>query len=195
MTKIALRLTAALLALPLLTPAFLQAATPTKNDPVQDVPVTSVIDPRRLSDITRTLSSDEFEGRAPGTVGETKTIAYLVEQFKAVGLEPAGPDGSYVQVVPLVRTQVPTDASMSVTVAGKRRPLVQQQDMAALALRPVDRVRIENAPLVFVGYGVSAPERGWDDYKDVDLRGKVAVYLINDPDFVAPSRTMSFIGG
>ena len=73
MTKIALRLTVALLALPLLTPAFLQAATPAKSDPAQNVPVTSVIDPQRLSDITRTLSSDEFEGRAPGTVGETKT--------------------------------------------------------------------------------------------------------------------------
>ena len=180
MTKVALRLTVALLTLPLLTPTFLQAATPATS-----VPAKGAIDPQRLSDITRTLSSDEFEGRAPGTVGETKAIAYLVEQFKAAGLEPAGPDDSYVQVVPLVRTQVPADASMSVTVAGKRRPLTQQQDMAALALRPVDRVRIENAPLVFVGYGVSAPERGWDDYKDVDLRGKVAVYLINDPDFEA----------
>ena len=194
MTKTPLRLTVALLALPLLTPTFMQAATPAKSAPAQDVPAKNEIDPQRLSAITRTLSSDEFEGRAPGTVGETKTITYLVEQFKAAGLEPAGQDGSYVQVVPLVRTQVPTDASMSVTVAGTRRPLVQQQalststsapalalavcedqrllqacplaqqqDMAALALRPVDRVRIENAPLVFVGYGVSAPERGWDD--------------------------------
>ena len=190
MTKIALRLTVALLTLPLLTPTVVQAATPEKTTPAKDVPAKDapakdVIDPQRLSDITRTLSSDEFEGRAPGTAGETKTIAYLVEQFKAAGLEPAGPDGSYVQVVPLVRTQVPADASMSVTVAGKRRPLVQQQDMAALALRPVDRVHIADAPLVFVGYGVSAPERGWDDYKDVDLRGKVAVYLVNDPDFEA----------
>jgi Zn-dependent M28 family amino/carboxypeptidase len=155
-------------------------------------PATSPVDLQRLSDITRTLSSDEFEGRSPGSPGETKTIAYLVEQFRAAGLEPAGPKGSYVQVVPLVRTQVPADAAMSFTVAGKRRPLVQQQDMAALALRPVDRVRIENAPLVFVGYGVSAPERGWDDYKDIDLRGKVAVYLVNDPDFEAASGEDAF---
>jgi Zn-dependent M28 family amino/carboxypeptidase len=143
------------------------------------------IDPQRLSEITRTLASDEFEGRAPGTPGETKTIAYLVEQFKAAGLEPGGPDGSYTQVVPLLRTQMPLDADMSVTVAGKRMPLRQQEQMAALSLRPVDRVQIADAPLVFVGYGVSAPERGWDDYKDADLRGKVAVYLINDPDFEA----------
>jgi len=184
MTKTAFRLGLALLTLPLLAPSLAQAATPAKDMPATTMAKTT-IDPQRLSDITRTLSSDEFEGRAPGSPGETKTIAYLVEQFKAVGLEPAGPDGSYEQVVPLVRTQVPADASMSVTLNGKRRPLVQQQDMAALALRPVDRVRIENAPLVFVGYGVSAPERGWDDYKDVDLHGKVAVYLVNDPDFEA----------
>jgi hypothetical protein len=84
-------------------------------------------------------------------------------------------------VVPLVRTQVPLDASVTVRIAGERRALVQQIDMAALALRPVDRVRIDAAPLVFVGYGVHAPERGWDDYKDLDLQGKVAVFLINDP--------------
>jgi Zn-dependent M28 family amino/carboxypeptidase len=139
----------------------------------------------RLSEITRTLSSDEFEGRAPGTAGERKTIDWLVAQFKAAGLEPGGPGGSYVQVVPLLRTQVPADASMSVTVRGERRMLAQQRDMAALSLRPVDRVAIDAAPVVFVGYGVHAPERGWDDYKGVDLRGKVAVYLVNDPDFEA----------
>ena len=175
MIRIAFRTGLALLTLPLLAPTFAQPATPAK----------SVIDPQRLSEITRILASDEFEGRAPGSPGETKTVAYLVEQFKAAGLEPAGPEGSYVQVVPLVRTQVPADAAMSLTIDGKRHRLVQQQDMAALALRPVDRVQIADAPLVFVGYGVSAPERGWDDYKDSDLRGKVAVYLVNDPDFEA----------
>jgi len=143
------------------------------------------IDAGRLSSIVRTLSSDEFEGRAPGTRGEAKTVDYLVGQLKALGLEPAGPNGSYTQVVPLLRTQVPADATMFVTVGGQRRALVQQVDMAALALRPVDRVVIEAAPLVFVGYGVAAPERAWDDYKGVDLHGKVAVYLVNDPDFEA----------
>jgi Zn-dependent M28 family amino/carboxypeptidase len=141
----------------------------------------------RLAAVTKTLASGEFEGRAPGTPGEAKTLAYLVEQFRQAGLAPAGPDGSYLQAVPLVRTQVPHDAAMSVTVGGERVRLAQHREMAVQALRPVDRVRIENAPLVFVGYGVSAPERGWDDYKGVDLRGKVAVFLINDPDFEAAS--------
>ena len=149
----------------------------------QDAPGPIRID--RLSEITRTLASDEFQGRAPGTPGDTRTIEYLVAQFKAAGLEPAGPHGTYPQVVPLVRTQVPADASMSVMLGAERRVLVQQKDMAALALRPVDRVTIAGAPLVFVGYGVDAPERQWDDYKGVDLKGKVAVYLINDPDFEA----------
>jgi len=151
------------------------------EQPAADGPIST----SRLSEITRTLASDDYQGRAPGTPGETKTIEYLVAQYKALGLEPAGPDGSYLQTVPMVRTQVPSDARMEITVAGEHRALVQQKDVAALALRPVDRVAIEAAPLVFVGYGVSAPERQWDDYKGVDLRGKVAIYLINDPDFEA----------
>lgn len=139
----------------------------------------------RLSGIARVLASDEFEGRAPGTAGETKTVDYLVEQFRAAGLQPGGEAGSWTQAVPLIRTQVPRGELMSVTIGGERIPLVQDEDIAALTLRPVDRVVVRDAPLVFVGYGVAAPERGWDDYKGVDLRGKIAVFLINDPDFEA----------
>ncbi|MCE3283941.1 MAG: hypothetical protein K0R70_197 [Steroidobacteraceae bacterium] len=165
------------------TVALLPSAT--AGGAAESLERTSPVSVERLAAVTKTLASDEFEGRAPGTPGESRTLEYLVAQFKDAGLEPAGPDGSYTQAVPLVRTQVPADAAMSVTIGGERIPLVQQKDMAALALRPVDRVRIERAPLVFVGYGISAPERDWDDYKGVDLRGKVAVYLINDPDFEA----------
>ena len=139
----------------------------------------------RMSGIAKVLASDEFEGRAPGTPGESKTVEYLVAQFKALGLEPGGEAGGWTQAVPLIRTQVPDDAKISVTVAGVKLPLVQHENVEALSLRPVDRVLIESAPLVFVGYGVSAPERGWDDYKGVDLKGRVAVFLINDPDFEA----------
>ena len=139
----------------------------------------------RLSDITRVLASDDFEGRAPGTPGEAKTVDFLVAQFKALGLKPGGEDGGWTQAVPLIRTQVPADAAMSVTIGNEKLPLVQNKDVAALTLRPVGRVVIENAPLVFVGYGVTAPERDWDDYKGVDLNGKIAIFLINDPDFEA----------
>ena len=143
------------------------------------------ISAERLSNVTQVLASDEFEGRAPGTPGEDRTIAYLIEQFSALGLQPGGENGGWTQAVALLHTKLPLDATMRVTLRGEQIPLVQNTDVAALTLQPVDRVVINRAPLVFVGYGVTAPERHWDDYKGADLRGKIAVYLINDPDFEA----------
>jgi Zn-dependent M28 family amino/carboxypeptidase len=142
-------------------------------------------DPARLSAIVKVLASDAFEGRAPGSAGEAKTLDYLVGEFKALGLEPAGPNKSYLQDVPLLKTQVDPKGTFSLTSGDAKLPLILGQDIAGISLLPVDRVSIQNAPLVFVGYGVTAPERGWDDFKDVDLKGKVAVILINDPDFEA----------
>jgi Zn-dependent M28 family amino/carboxypeptidase len=158
------RLIAALAALPLL------AAT---TAPVQ-------IPAERLSADVKVLASDAFEGRAPGTPGEAKTVAWLIDQFKAAGLEPGGPAGSWTQPVPLIRTQLGTGA---VTANGTAWTL--GRDVYLSTVRPAARATIANAPLVFVGYGVSAPERQWDDFKGVDLKGKVAVFLINDPDFEA----------
>lgn len=143
------------------------------------------IDPARLSAIVKTMASDEFEGRSPGSPGETKTVEYLTAQFKALGLEPAGDKGGYTQDVPLARFQVKDGGAYSLTLKGQARPLERNKDISASTLRPVDKVSIANAPMVFVGYGVSAPERGWDDFKGVDLKGKIAVILINDPDFEA----------
>lgn len=143
------------------------------------------VDPKRLSDVVRALASDEFEGRSPGTPGETKTVDYLVETFRGLGLEPGGERGGWTQDVPLLRTQLETPRTLQMTVKGKSRPLVQTKDVYLSTVRDAQTVAIENAPLVFVGYGVTAPERQWDDYKAADLRGKVAVYLINDPDFSA----------
>jgi Zn-dependent M28 family amino/carboxypeptidase len=162
------------------------------------------VDPARLSEYTRVLASDEFQGRAPGTEGETKTIAYLTEQFQKLGLEPGGENGGWTQRVPLIRTQVQTPAKF--TIAGARGSMALQspRDVYVSTVRPVERARIESAPLVFVGYGVSAPERQWDDFKGVDLKGKVAVFLVNDPDFEAGpgdavagsfgGRTMTYYG-
>lgn len=140
---------------------------------------------QRMSDIPRTLASAEFEGRAPGTAGEEKTIPYLIAQFKAAGLEPAGENGGWTQQVPLIHTQLQAPMKIAVTQGGQLVPLRFPDDIYLGTVRPVDRVRIANAPMVFVGYGVTAPERGWDDFKGVDLRGKVAVMLVNDPDFEA----------
>ncbi len=139
-----------------------------------------------MSDTVRVLASDAFEGRAPGTKGETMTVAWLVAHLKALKLEPGGPGGSWTQPVPLVRTQVGTSA-LQLKAGGVVTTLVQGLDIYVATVRPVEKVAIAGAPMVFVGYGVAAPERGWDDFKGVDLRGKVAIFLVNDPDFEATS--------
>jgi Zn-dependent M28 family amino/carboxypeptidase len=156
-----------------------QAVAP--DDPRSFAPV----DPNRLSLVTRTLASDEFEGRGPGTAGEAKTIAYLSEQFRLLGLEPGGPNGSWTQTVPLIRTQLDKSGTAALSVKGQTIPLKFPQDVYLSSVRDVDRARIADAPIVFVGYGVTAPERQWDDFKDVDLHGKIALFLVNDPDFEA----------
>ena len=143
------------------------------------------VDPERLSGSVRTLASDAFEGRAPGSLGEEKTISYLIARFRQLGLQPAGERGGWSQKVPLVRTQVQPGAVIAVEVKGSKRNLAQFEDVYVNTVRPVDTLSIPPSPLVFVGYGVSAPERGWDDFKGVDLHGKIALFLVNDPDFEA----------
>ena len=145
-------------------------------------------DPHRLSDEVKTLSSDAFEGRGPATPAETKTIDYVVAQMKDAGLQPGGDlvDGkrSWTQAVPLLRTEIIGAPKLTLTMGGKAETLTQGKQIAVRA--PMDgstSVAIANAPLVFVGYGVEAPERHWDDFKGVDLHGKIAVVLVNDPDF------------
>jgi Zn-dependent M28 family amino/carboxypeptidase len=145
-------------------------------------------DPHRLSDEDKTLSSDAFEGRGPATPAETKTIDYVVSQMQAAGLQPGGDlkDGkrAWTQAVPLLRTEIIGTPILMLTLDGKNQALTQGNEIAVRA--PMDgstSVAIANAPLVFVGYGVKAPERHWDDFKGVDLHGKIAVVLINDPDF------------
>jgi Zn-dependent M28 family amino/carboxypeptidase len=146
------------------------------------------IDPQRLSSDVKTLSSDAFEGRGPDTAGETRTIDFVVSQFKAAGVQPGGDlkngKREWTQAVPLLRTEIVGTPQLSFTLAGKTQAVTQGEQISLRA--PLDGTRsvsIKDAPLVFVGYGVSAPERKWDDFKGVDLHGKIAVVLINDPDF------------
>ncbi len=150
-----------------------------------DVPTFST---QRLSDTVKTLSSDAFEGRGPATPAETKTIDYVVAQMKAAGLQPGGDlkNGKrlWTQAVPLLRTEIIGQPSLSLTLGSETAQLTQGEQIAIRA--PMDgssSVDITHAPLVFVGYGVKAPERDWDDFKGIDLHGKIAVVLINDPDF------------
>ena len=143
------------------------------------------IDSQRLSNIVKVLASDEFEGRAPGGPGEAKTIEFLIDQFQSLGLEPGGTDGTWTHAVPLIHTQLASDGRLSVSVGDMSQNWVQGLDVAVSTVRPIDKIDIQSAPLVFVGFGASAPERNWDDYGEIDLTGKIAIFLVNDPDFSA----------
>lgn len=144
------------------------------------------IAPDQLKAHVETLASDAFEGRAPATPGETRTVDYIVDQFKAAGLQPGGPlsDGTraWTQDVPLSQFDISGPVSVSVSASGQ---LVWEQgrEVALRASQLTTAVDIKDAPVVFVGYGVHAPERNWDDFKGVDLKGKIALVLVNDPDF------------
>jgi Zn-dependent M28 family amino/carboxypeptidase len=132
----------------------------------------------------RVLASDEFEGRAPGTPGEERTVDYLTGQFKKLGLGPGNPDGTYIQNVPLVGFKGEPKALFS--AKGKRMEPRFPDQYVAVSRRSQPRVQVMDSDVVFVGYGVVAPEYGWDDYKGVDVRGKTIVMLINDPAIPDP---------
>ena len=127
----------------------------------------------------RVLASDEYEGRAPGTPGEELTVAYLTRQFQRLGLQAGNPDGTFEQKVPLVGLVAKPTASF--IAGGKKLALRFPDDYVAVTRRFVPEVKVENSEMVFVGYGVVAPEYDWDDYKGVDVKGKTLLMLINDP--------------
>jgi len=144
--------------------------------------------PLRLSRHVQTLGSDAFEGRAPATAGETKTVKYLTDQLRAAGVQPGGDlvngKRQWTQAVPLLRSEFVANPQVSIDIAGKSTPLAQGEQIAVRAPTNGEKaMTIDHVPLVFVGYGVKAPERNWDDFKGVDVRGKVIVLLVNDPDF------------
>lgn len=141
-------------------------------------PVSGAVFERHLARV----ASDEFEGRKPGTRGEQVTVDYLVSEFRRLGLEP-GVRGSFLQPVHLVEITAASDASLSVETPTGRLPFAYGQDAVIWTRRVQRQVAIADSPLVFVGYGVVAPEYGWNDYAGVDMRGKTAVILINDPGF------------
>ena len=144
---------------------------------------------QRLSDITRTLGSDAFEGRGPATRAETKTVDYIIAQFKAAGVQPGGDivngQRTWTQNVPLLKSDISGTPTFRLNLgAGQPLSLTQGEEISVKApLNGQKRVDLNNVPLVFVGYGVTAPERNWDDFKDVDVKGKLLVVFVNDPDF------------
>ena len=161
-----------LLALSLISPVLVAAAAP-------GAPAISV---QTLKDVTQTLSSDAFGGRKPATADETRTIDYIVKRFKAAGLTP-GNHGSWFQDVPLVQLTASNISPLSIT--GGKTPLSfdYRKDMVIGGYRVTPHIAIKNSDVVFVGYGIDAPERGWNDYAGVDVKGKTVIILVNDPDW------------
>ena len=196
--------------LPVLVPALLgvSACTPSndtttsKDDSAKSMAAASNFDSvyNSISDADireplKVLSSDEFEGRLPTTEGEKKTIDYLVSEFKEAGLKPGNGD-SFLQKVELM--EITADADMTMTIGGN--VFKYKEDMVASSKREQNTVSLENSELVFVGYGVNAPEYNWNDYEGLDVEGKTVVMLINDPGFENPKggkfqgTTMTYYG-
>ena len=173
----------------------LSACASTTGPAALDIPAASAgaLSEATMKDVTRQLSSDEFEGRMPGTIGEDKTVALMVERFKAAGLVP-GNKGSWVQDVPLVEITGKDYAPLSITGNGVNLSFDFGSDWVGVTYREDTATTLADSELVVVGYGINAPERGWNDYAGVDVRGKTVVVLVNDPDWETPGLTGTFNG-
>ena len=148
------------------------------------------VDVPLMKSVVERLSADDFEGRGPSTAVEPKVLDYIISQMQAVGLKPGGENGGWLQKVPVVEL-----------TPGQHTPLrvgglsfAPGEDYVAVSFRPVAHTEISQADLVFVGYGINAPELGWNDYAGIDMRGKVAVILVNDPDYMEASEEGLFKG-
>lgn len=176
--------------------ALLTACSPapqTEKNNFEDVYAS--ITPEKIAPPLKTLASDEFEGRLPTTEGERKTLEYLTSEFKRMGLQPGNGD-SYLQEVALM--EITADPNMVMTIGDNE--FVYKTDMVASSKREQSVVSLENSELVFVGYGVNAPEYDWNDYEGLDVTGKTVVILVNDPGFENPESgkfqgtTMTYYG-
>lgn len=171
----------------------------TGDDTVSAMPAPA-FDVARLSEHARVLSDDSFQGRGIASPAEDMTVRYLSEQYAAAGFQPGGANGSWTQDVTLNRFTASNFRGMQFEAGGETIPLAQGQQITISTRLPGRHVMLSDTPLVFVGYGIDAPERNWDDFKDVDVRGKIIVVLVNDPDFEQPElntfngRAMTYYG-
>ena len=181
-----MRLFASLLAGALVLPLVCLSATPDASSSLDSAlkPGLDAITPDGMLGHVKALASDEFEGRAPGSHGEELTLQYITKEFLKAGLAPGNPAGGYTQEVPLAG--ITTTPQLSFTVKDQTTSLKYPDDYVASSARLQKEIKVENSDIVFVGYGVVAPEYGWDDYKDVDVRGKTLLILINDPPIPDP---------
>jgi Zn-dependent M28 family amino/carboxypeptidase len=172
------------------------SSEPTTSAPAQLSPSTSQhtaighlppIDIDAVLRHTKTLSADEFEGRAPGSKGEDLTVNYIVDTFRKSGLKPGNTDGTYVQKVPLVGITGAEARPLTIARGGRKQTLKWKDEVVAWTKHVADGASLENSELVFAGYGVDAPEYNWNDFKDVDVKGKTIVVFVNDPQMPDPS--------
>jgi Zn-dependent M28 family amino/carboxypeptidase len=168
-----------------LAASFLLLNGCSKSGPQDLSPALGSISPDSLLSEIKVLSSDEYEGRKPGSLGETKTIAYMQQQCEQAGLKPGNPDGTWLQNVPLAG--ITSKISPEITVNGKKLAIEDKKNFIAFSERYVPEVTIPATDIVFVGYGVVAPEYGWDDYKGLDVKGKTILMLVNDPAVPDPA--------
>jgi Zn-dependent M28 family amino/carboxypeptidase len=152
-------------------------------------PPSTDIDDTAYGDLVRVLASDDFQGRKPGTAGEDKTVNFLMENFHKLGLKP-GNGASYVQQVPLVQISADADATLTVSGAGGSRSLLSGKDMVIWTKRAEPEIKVAHSEMVFVGYGIVAPEYSWNDYANLDVHGKTVVVLSNDPGYASKDPTV-----
>ncbi len=156
--------------------------------------VVPALSEQTMKDVVKELSLDSYEGRAPGSAGEVKTVAYLISKFKAAGLEP-GNNGSWTQDVPLVEITAKNVSALSIAdKAGKAMSFAYGSEFVVGSYRETPKTKIDQSEMVFVGHGIVAPEKGWNDYAGVDVKGKTVVVMVNDPDFDAKDLTGEFGG-
>ena len=164
-------------------PAAAPGAFPPPAVPLASLPK---IDPAAILQHIKVLSSDKLQGRAPGGIGEDLAVGYLQTQFKDLGLTPGNPDGTYVQKVPLVGITGAEAKPLTFTKGTQKLNLKWKDDVVAWSKHVADGAAIDNTDVVFAGYGVEAPEYGWDDFKGIDVKGKTIVVLVNDPPVPDP---------
>jgi Zn-dependent M28 family amino/carboxypeptidase len=169
--------------------AFAALALPGCSVHPKGPPPSTDIDDTAFGDHVRILASDDFLGRKPGTPGEDKTVGYLIENFRKLGLKP-GNGTSYVQQVPLVQITASADATLSAATSSGARNLVFGKDMVIWTKRAVPEIQVSHSELVFVGYGIVAPEYSWNDYANIDVHGKTVVVLANDPGYASKDPTV-----
>ncbi len=147
-----------------------------------------------MKDVVKELSLDSYEGRAPGSAGEEKTVAYLIKKFKAAGLSP-GNKGSWTQDVPLVEITAKNVSALSIADrSGKAMSFAYGSEYVVGSYRETPKTEVKQSDMVFVGHGIVAPEKGWNDYAGVDVKGKTVVIMVNDPDFDSQDLTGEFGG-